>query len=183
TTLIPALVIVAAAVGGTVGPGLVVVLAVIRVEVALGKAVVGDQEVDRVPRLAAVGLVEVRRARDAGGQLARRDGCDASAVLRLAEGVAIDAVPLRPTPGKAADLEGAITAGCPGLGDEVDARAALVGPARQLIHGPVERVLGIELVELEAALLARVAQHRGQVEAEAVDTHRVPPVVERVDDE
>ena len=47
----------------------------------------------------------------------------------------------------------------------------------------VQRGARVELVVVEAAVLAGVAEHRGQVEAVAVHAQRVAPVGERVDDQ
>jgi hypothetical protein len=61
--------------------------------------------------------------------------------------------------------------------------AAAVGARRQLADDAVQRVARVHLVEVEAAVLAGVAEHRGQIEAEAIDAQGVAPVGEGVDDQ
>ena len=66
---------------------------------------------------------------------------------------------------------------------EVDAAAAGCGTLRQLTQDAIERRIAIGAAEIEAAGGAGVAQHRSEVEAEAVHAHGVAPVGERIDDE
>ena len=117
--LVPAVVVVVAAVGRAEGPGLDVLLAVVGIQIAQREAVVGDHEVDRMPGLAAVVTVQIRRAGEAAGQLARGHGFHAQLVLLLAQGIAVLAVPLGPAGREAADLVG-VAADRPRLGDQVD---------------------------------------------------------------
>jgi hypothetical protein len=180
--LVPAPVVVLAAVRRAEGPGLVVLLLAVAVEVLEREAVVGHEEVDRVPRPAAVVAVEVRGPRDARGDRARGDLRQAELVLVGAERVPKGRVPLGPAGRELAELVGA-AADPPRLRDQVHARAALLGPQRQLAHGAVQGVATVHLVEVEAVHLVDVAEHRGQVEAEAVDAEHVLPVAERVDDQ
>ncbi len=53
----------------------------------------------------------------------------------------------------------------------------------QLAHDPIERGVRIHLVEVEAAVLAGVAEHGGKIEAKPVDADGVAPVRQRIDDQ
>ena len=144
-----------------------VVLLVVRDEVVEGEAVVRGNEVDRGDWRASGVLVEVRGARDAGGELAQRRGL---AAPEVAHRVAVLPVPLAPQGREAADLVAAL-ADVPGLGDELD-----LGEHRVLVDDVEE---GGELVHLGEL----AGQGRGEVEAEAVDVHLRDPVAQRVHDE
>src|SRR4051794_30634576 len=89
----------AAVPGAVVGRAVVVVLAVrlvvllvVRDEVAKCEAVVRGDEVDRSEGPTAVALVEIRRAAEARDEVAQRR----LAAPEVADRVAVDAVPLRP---------------------------------------------------------------------------------------
>ena len=117
-----------------------------------------------------------RRGQGAGG-----DHFDAELVLLLAQGIAVQAVPFRPTRRKTADLIG-IAADGPRLGDQIQTGAAGCCARGQFVDDAVERIAGVHLVEIETAVLAGVAQHRGQIKAEAVDADHIAPVRQRIDD-
>jgi hypothetical protein len=95
----------------------VVVLVVVGDEVVEREAVVGGHEVHAGRGLAAVVLVEVRAAGEAGRELAERLWLAAPVVTH---GVAVLAVPLRPQRGEVADLVAAL-ADVPRLGDQLHA--------------------------------------------------------------
>ena len=181
-TLVPAVVVVLAAVGRAVRPGLGVLLGVVEIQVVQREAVVRDHEVDRVPWLASIVAIQVRRSGESIGQFPRRHHRHAQLVLLLAQRVAENAVPFRPARGKAANLVG-VAADGPRLGDQVDAGPACRRPRWQLGDDAVERIAAVGLVEVVAPVLAGVSEHRRQVEAEAIHAKTVAPVAERIDDQ
>ncbi len=138
-------------------------------------------EVDGVRRLAAVVAVEIRRAREPRRKRSRRHVLDSHLVLVLAQVVAVDAVPLRPLLREVPDLV-AVTVDRPRLRDQVDPGATGIRPRTNVVPDPVEGRAGVELVVPETSVLARVAEHRRQIEPESVDAERVGPVQQRVDD-
>ena len=144
-----------------------VVLALVRHQVAQREAVVGRDEVDRGDRPAPGVLVQVGRSGQARGELAERLRL---AAPEVAHRVAVLAVPLRPLRGEVADL---IAAGpdIPRLGDQLHLR-----DDRVLLHEVEERRQAIDLVEL-------ARERRGQIEPEAVDVHLEHPVAQRVHDQ
>ena len=162
---VPAVVVVAAvAVALAVG---VVVLVVIGGEVVQGEAVVGGDEVHRGP--AAAAPVQVRRARDPGGDLA--DG-SRLALDVLAHHVAVLPVPFSPSAvvGEVPDLVQA--PGVPGLRDQL--AVAQYGVEGQLLEdgrvGQRRAVLG-------------AVEDRRQVEPEAVNVVLGRPVAQAVEHE
>ena len=171
---IPGQVVVAAAVGGAEGVGLVVDLGLVAHEVGQVEAVMGDDEVDGLLRAAVVLEVvvvavdhveEVRGVRVALGE--------------AAHGIAIAAVPLAPAAGEVAHL---IAPQIPGLGDDLD----VLGLGQRRDAGQ-QGVLVEEALE-GAPIVGRGVggqspQHGGQIEAEAVDPHDGAPVVQRVQHE
>ena len=111
-------------------------------------------------------IVEVRRARHAGGEVAKLAFV---ALPELADRVAVLAVPLRPARREPADLVAA-HADVPRLGDQLDR-----GEHRVLGHGVEEaRTLGV--------FAADPGERGRQIETEAVDPHLVDPVAERIHD-
>ena len=140
-----------------------VVLAVVGHEVGEREAVVGRDEVDR-SRWAALGGEEVGRARHAAGQ-GRRAGV---AGPEATDVVAIPVVPLAPAAVEAAHLVAA-RADVPGFGDELQAAQHRVLPDGGDDGG----------VRVEA--LAAPAQHRHQIEPEAVDAAEPRPGAQRVE--
>ena len=144
----------------------VVVLLVVRDEVAQREAVVRGDEVDRRERPLAVALVEIRRAAEARRELRDAD----RAAPEVAHRVAVDAVPLRPEDREVADL---VAAGpdVPRLGDQLH-----LGEQRVLVDDVEERGEAIDVVEL-------ARERRREVEAEAVDVADVRPVAQRVHDQ
>src|SRR4051812_37637150 len=92
------------------------------------------EKVDRVPRLAAVILVEVPGARKAGSQLAGRHRLDPELILRPAERIAEVIVPLGPTRGEIALLLATVPGGGPRLGYQVHPRPAARRADGQLPH-------------------------------------------------
>ncbi len=159
-------VVVVGAVLAALAVGLVVLL-VVRDEVGQGEPVVRGDEVDRRVGPAAVVLVEVRRAREPGRELAERPG---GAAPEVADRVAVLAVPLGPPGREVAHL---VAAGpdVPRLGDELDLR-----DHRVLLDEVEEGGQPVDVVEL-------AGQRRGEVEAEAVDVHLGHPVPQRVHDQ
>ncbi len=157
--------VVALAVVVVLAVGLVVLL-VVRHEVAQREAVVGDDEVDAGERATTGLLVEVRGAGDPGGELAQRR----LAAPEVAHRVPVGAVPLGPLRREAADLVAA-GADVPGLGDQLD-----LADHRVLLHELEEGRQPVHLVELPG-------QGGGEVEAEAVDVHLGDPVAQRVHDQ
>ena len=145
----------------------VVVLVVVAHEVTQREAVVGDDEVDRRVRTAAVVGVEVRRAGEAGGELAH-GGVLAAPVVP--DGVAVLAVPLGPQGWEVAHLVAAF-AEVPRLGDEFD-----LADDGVLLHEVEERRELVDRVELPG-------QAGREVEAEPVDVHLGDPVAQRVQDQ
>ncbi len=142
----------------------------------------GDHEIDRMPGLAAVVAVQIAGAGKTRGQRAGRNHFDPELVLLLAQRVAVQTIPLRPAGREIADLI-RIAADRPRLGDQVDAGAAAGRARRQFGADAIERIAAVGLVEVEAAVLATVAQHRGQVETEAVHAERIAPISQRIDDQ
>ena len=143
-----------------------VVLLVVGDEVGQREAVVRGDEVDRGGRVAAVGLVEIARAREARGER----GHARLAAPDVAHRVAVEAVPLRPEHREVADLIAA-RAEIPGLGDQLDLREH-----RVLVDDVEERREPVDVVEL-------ARQRRGEIEAEAVDVAVDDPVAQRVHDQ
>ena len=145
----------------------VVVLLVVRNEVAHSEAVVGDDEVDRRHGTPPARRIQVGRSRQAPGELGEHRWL---APPEIADGVAILAVPLRPQRGEAADVVAAV-ADVPGFGDELD-----LGDQRILLNDVEEAGELVHCVEL-------ARQRRGEVEAEPVDVHVRDPVPQRIHDE
>ena len=139
-----------------------VVLGVVADEVGQGEAVVGGDEVDAGPGAPAGGLVEVRAAGQAVGQLA-----DGRALLApvVPHGVAVAAVPLRPEHGEVPHLVPA-RAEVPRFGDELD-----LADHRVLVDQVEESRELVDLVELPG-------EAGREVEAEAVDVHFQHPVAQ-----
>ena len=144
-----------------------VVLVVVRHEVAQREAVVGGDEVDRRGRPAGVGLVEVGAAGEAVAELGERRRF---AAPEVADRVAVPAVPLRPLRREVADLVAAL-ADVPRLGDQLDLR-----DHRVLLDEVEERREPVDVVQL-------AGQRRGEVEAEPVDVHLGHPVAQAVHDQ
>ena len=180
--LVPGVVAVRTAVGRPPWPGLGVVLPITAIEIVEGETVVGDDEIDRVPRLAPIVGVQIRRSGEARRELARRHALGSQLVLVFPQRVAVLVVPLRPARGEVPDLIRSAADG-PRLGDPVDAAAAGRGTGRHLRHNAIERRSAVQLVVIEAAMLARVSEHGREIEAEAVDPQGVLPVGQRIDDE
>ena len=141
----------------------VVVLLVVRHEVAHREAVVGGDEVDAGDRAPPRVLVEVGGPGQPRGELAERR----LAAPEVADGVAVLAVPLGPLRREAADLVAA-GADVPGLRDQLD-----LADDRVLLHELEEGRQPVDVVEL-------AGQRGGEVEAEAVDVHLGHPVAQRV---
>ena len=140
-----------------------VVLVVVGNEIVQREAVVGGDEIDARPGLAAAMIELVRR-----GAEARRQRLGARlAAPEVAHRVAERVVPLRPARRKAADLIAAGPA-VPGLGDQFD-----VGQQRVLPDRFQKAALGVEAVGL-------ARQDRAEIEAEAVDMHFARPVAQAV---
>src|SRR5271166_6188811 len=133
------------------------------------------KEVHRIPRLAAVRLEQVGGTGKARCQFSREHGGNAELILAGSEAVAEVTVPLGPSAGETAELVTAVADG-PRFGDEIDARSPYRGPAGQLFHRAVEHVVGIEFVEMKAALGKRVAEHRRQIEPESICAKDIGPV-------
>src|SRR6202035_5637874 len=106
--------VVALAVGPVFAVGLIVLL-VVGDQVAQREAVVGGDEVDAGPGMAAVGLVEVGATGEAGGELTQGGRL---APPEVPHGVAVFTVPLRPERGEITHLVAAF-ADVPRLGDEL----------------------------------------------------------------
>jgi len=145
----------------------VVVLVVVRDEVAQGETVVGDHEVDRGDRASGRMRIEIAGSGEARSELAQRGSLTAPEV---AHGVAELAVPLGPQRREVADLVSAV-AEVPGLGDELDLR-----DHRVLLDDVEEGRKPVHLMEL-------AGQGCRQVEAEPVDVHLDDPVAQRVHDQ
>src|SRR6185437_10570750 len=116
---------------------------------------------------ATVGFVEVRGAGEPGGELGEAGRLTAP---KVAHGVAVFAVPLRPQPREAAYLVAAL-ADVPGLGDQLH-----LADHRVLVDQIEERGEPVDLVEL-------TGQRRREVESESVDVHLQDPVPQRVHDQ
>jgi hypothetical protein len=144
-----------------------VVAQVVADEVGQREAVVRDDEVDRFPGRALARLEEV----GTGAQPLRVVPARAvTAEPEGARGVAELVVPLEPAARELANLVAA-RPDVPGLGDQ--AHAGQRGVLRQR---------GEEGVSAVEAMVA-AAQHRGQVEAEAVDVHLLHPIAQAVEHE
>ncbi len=126
----------------------------------------GGDEVDAGPGAPAAMAVDVGRAREARGEVAR---LALVALPEAPDGVAVAAVPFGPAGREAADLIAA-HADVPGLGDH-------------LCRGQ-HRVLGHRVEEVgalgEGAVLA--GERGREIEAEAVDPHLLDPVAQGVRD-
>ena len=144
-----------------------VVLVVVRHEVAQRKAVVRRDEVDARVRPPRGALIEIGAAREAERELGERL---IGAAPEIADGVAVLAVPLRPERRKVADLIPAL-ADVPRLGDELDLAD----------HGILLDQIEEGRQPVDVVQLAR--ERRGEIEAEAVDVHVVDPVAQAVHDE
>ena len=144
-----------------------VVLLVVRHQVAEGEPVVGGDEVDRGVRRAAVVEVEVRGARQPGRD---RPHTVARRAPEVAHRVAVLVVPLHPRRRELAHAV-AVPRGVPRLGDQ--------------LHVPQHGVLpdGGQQVPTHVDLLAGPGQRRHQVEPEPVDVHLGHPVAQRVQDQ
>ncbi len=144
-----------------------VVLVVVRHEVAQREPVVRGDEVDARARPAPAVLVQVGGAGEPGGELAERAGLGPPEVPY---GVPVLAVPLRPQGREVAHLVAAL-AHVPRLGDQLD-------PADHgvLLDQVEERREPVHLVELPG-------EGGREVEAEAVDVHLGDPVPQRVHDQ
>ena len=158
--------VVALAVAVVLAVGLVV-LVVVRDQVAQREAVVRGDEVDARVRPARRALVEVRAAGEAVGELGERL---IGAAPEVAHAVAVLAVPFRPQRREVADLVAAF-ADVPRLGDQLD-----LADDRILLNDVEERRQPIDVVQL-------ARQRRREVEAEAVDVHVDDPVAQAVHDQ
>jgi len=87
-----------------------------RIEIALGGAVVGDEEVHRVPWFAAIVLVPILGAREALGLVSGSDPFMGKLVLGFAKGVSEAVVPLGPAGGKVPLLLSPFIGAVPGFG-------------------------------------------------------------------
>ena len=148
--LIPAIVIVAAAVRGTERPRLVVVPVVAGIQVFQCEPVMRHDEVHGIPRQATIVLVQVGRSRKARRQ--RRDGDrrHTQLVLCHAHRVAIMVIPFRPARRETADLVG-VAADPPWFRDQIDPVAAGGRPRLELAHDAIECGVRIKLVKVEAS--------------------------------
>ena len=144
-----------------------VVLFVVRDEVAQREAIVGNDEVDGRHWLATRRPVQVGGASQAGGEVGERGEF---AAPEVAHRIAVPAVPLGPQGREAADLV-AVRTHVPRLRDELDLRDHGV-----LVDEVEESGESVDLGEL-------AGQSGGQVEAEAVHMHLRDPVAQRVHDE
>ena len=143
-----------------------VVLLVVRDEVAQREAVVRGDEVDRRERPAPVGLVEVGRAAEPRSEIAQRR----LAAPEVAHRVAVDPVPLGPQDREVPDLVAA-RPDVPRLGDQLHLRED-----RILVDDVEERREAVDLVEL-------ARERRREVEAEPVDVAVDDEVAQRVHDQ
>ena len=135
-------------------------------QVVQGEAVVAGDEVDAVRRAPAVALVQVGAPRQPGSQ----GGGGAVAAPEAAHVVAEAVVEFRPPVARElAHLVGA--GGVPRLGDDLG-----VAQHRILTDLFKDRRVGAQVAGAVAA------EHRRQVESEAVDVHLHHPVVQAVDD-
>ena len=168
---VPAVVVVVA-VAVVLAVGLVVLL-VVGDQVVQREAVVRGDEVDAGLRGAAVVVELLAGAGDLAGEgapvLVR---LQPEAAYRVTEAV----VPFAPAGQVAAQLVAA-RSGIPGFGDELDA-----GQCRVLADGLEERGIAVEVAGIDGAGQRHAAQHRGQVETEAVDVHLLHPVAQRIED-
>ena len=141
-----------------------VVLLLVAHQILEREAVMSGDEVDARRRRTPRGLVKIRAAREARGNLAVQAHI---ALPELAHRVAVLAVPLHPAQRKVADLIAAL-AEVPGLGDELRGR---------------ERGILIDRVEERPQLvhvLQRAGERRGQIETEPVHVHLGHPVPKAV---
>ncbi len=105
----------------------------------------------------------------AGGEAARQLAARRAATEPVAaHAVAEAVVPFEEAPGEAAELV-AVVAQVPGLGDQPRARQR-----RVLQQGDEQRGVRVEA-------LAGAAEHAGEVEAKAVDTHGLHPVAQHIE--
>ena len=144
-----------------------VVLVVVRHEVAQGEPVVGGDEVDRRRGSAGVCLVQVGAAGEAVAELGEGGRFAAPEVT---DRVAISPVPFGPLRREVADLVAAF-ADVPRFGDQLDLRHD-----RILLDEVEERRQAIDLVEL-------ACEGRREVESESVDVHLGHPVAKAVHDQ
>ena len=144
----------------------VVVLLVVRDEIAQREAVVRGDEVDRRERVAPVAVVEIARPREAPRELGDARLC----APEVAHRVSVHPVPLGPQDGEVADLVPAGT-DVPRLRDQLHLR-----DDRILVDRVEERRQAVDLVEL-------ACKRRGEVEAEAVDVALEHEVAQRVHDQ
>src|SRR5687768_5484923 len=139
-----------------------VVLLVVRNQIAQGEPVVRGNEVHARVRPPAVVFIEIRAAGEAAGEFAERATLPTPVV---AYGVAIAPVPFTPTDGKIAHLVAA-RPDVPRFGDQLDA-----AQRRILVNDVEERRQPVNVEQL-------ARERRGEVETEAVDVHLLDPVAQ-----
>ena len=168
---IPAVVVVVA-VAVVLAVGLVVLL-VVGNQIVQREAVVRGDEVDAGLRAATVVVELLAGAGNLAGEgAAVLVGLQPEAAHRVTEAV----VPLAPARQIGAQLVAA-AGRVPGLGDQLDASQGRILP-----DGLEEGGVAVEAARIVGIGQRHAPQHRGKVEAEAVDVHLLDPVAQRIHD-